>query len=202
MTNKARVVGAFIAVRYLRRWRTRTAIERHQRRKLGRHVRFLKENSPYFAGLLDGDDPAQLSRFPLMDKAVMMDNFDRLNTVGLSRDEALELAIDGERRRDFERDLAGCSVGLSSGTTGHRGLFVVSPRERDTWAGTVLALTLPRGRKVWGHRIALFLRADNSLYEAVSVLVIDCTTTGAPPPMATLPMRVAWLTLRGDSITS
>jgi putative adenylate-forming enzyme len=36
------------------------------------------------------------------------------------------------------------------------------------WAGTVLALTLPRGRSLWGHRIALFLRADNTLYEAVN----------------------------------
>ncbi len=168
MTNKARVVGVFIAVRYLQRWRSRAAIERHQRRRLRRHLGFLRQNSPYFAGLLDSDDPAQLSRLPLMDKSVMMENFDRLNTVGLSRDEALALAIDGERSRDFERDLAGCSVGLSSGTTGHRGLFVVSPRERDAWAGTVLALTLPRGRKVWGHRIALFLRADNTLYESVN----------------------------------
>lgn len=166
MTNKARVVATFVSRRYLRHWRSRAAIERHQRRAWRRHAAFLAGASPHFAAL-NGTRAPELSSLPLMDKASMMANFDSLNTVGLKRDDALELAIDGERRRDFGKDLAGCSVGLSSGTTGHRGLFVVSARERDEWAGTVLALTLPRGRRLWGHRIALFLRADNTLYEAV-----------------------------------
>jgi len=168
VTNKARVVRAFVSARYLRRWRSRAAIERHQRRRLARQMRFLRSHSPYFSGLMAGENSPQWANLPLMDKATMMANFDELNTVGLVRDEALALAIEGERKRDFAGDLGGCSVGLSSGTTGHRGLFVVSPRERDVWAGTVLALTLPRGKSVWGHRIALFLRADNTLYEAVN----------------------------------
>ncbi len=96
----------------------------------------------------------------------MMAGFDDLVTYPLTRAQAEELALHGERSRDFTGDLAGCSVGLSSGTTGHRGLFVVSPAERDTWAGTVLARTLPPHR-LWGHQIALFLRADNTLYESV-----------------------------------
>ena len=140
MTNKARVVRAFVSARYLRRWHSRAAIEHHQRRRLARHMRFLRSHSPYFSRLMAGEDPPQWADLPLMNKATMMANFDELNTVGLARDEALALAIEGERRRDFAADLGGCSVGLSSGTTGHRGLFVVSPRERDVWAGTVLAL--------------------------------------------------------------
>ena len=163
MTNKARVVGAFVSARYLHPWRTRASIERHQRRRLRHLVRFLSAKSPYFAGLLAAQESSSWANLPTMNKAAMMANFDALNTVGISRDAALEFAIDGERRRDFGGELAGCSVGLSSGTTGHRGLFVVSPRERDVWAGTVLALTLPKGKRVWGHRIALFLRADNTL---------------------------------------
>src|SRR6185436_19233891 len=34
---------------------------------------------------------------------------------------------------------------------------------------------------------------------AVSVLVIDCTTTGAPPPTVTAPMRTATVAWRGAS---
>lgn len=158
-----RILREFAAVRWTRRLRTRAAIERRQARLLRRHLRFLRRRSPYFRDLLARH---AFSELPLMDKSLMMSRFDDINTVGVRRDEALELAMSNERSRDFEADLGENSVGLSSGTSGHRGLFVVSPREREAWVGTVLARTLPRGR-LTGHRIALFLRADNSLYESV-----------------------------------
>lgn len=157
------IVREFVAVRWLRPLRTRAAIDRRQRRLLRSHVTFLRRRSPYFGGLLAS---RSFSELPLMDKSVMMSRFDEINTVGVKKDEALALAISNERSRDFEADLGSNSVGLSSGTSGHRGLFVVSSAERDAWVGTVLARTLPRGRLL-GHRIALFLRADNSLYESV-----------------------------------
>jgi putative adenylate-forming enzyme len=158
-----RILREFAAVRWTRRLRTRRAVERRQARLLRRQLGFLRRRSPYFRDLLATRTFAEL---PLMDKSLMMSRFDEINTVGVRRDEALELAIANERSREFDADLGGNSVGLSSGTSGHRGLFVVSPRERDAWVGTVLARTLPRGR-LTGHRIALFLRADNSLYESV-----------------------------------
>lgn len=164
--SRLTVIREFVAVRWLRRLRTRASVQRRQRRLLRRHLRFLVDRSPYFQELTGGVVP-HLDDLPLMDKSAMMANFDRLNTVGVGRDRALELAIEGERTRDFDDELDGCSVGLSSGTSGHRGLFVVSQAEREAWAGTVLARTLPRGN-ILGHRIALFLRADNTLYESVA----------------------------------
>jgi len=158
-----KILTEFAAVRWFRPLRTRAAVRRRQARLLRRHLRFLRRRSPYFGALLERHEFAQL---PLMDKSVMMGRFDEINTVGVHRDTALELAIANERSREFDADLGTNSVGLSSGTSGHRGLFVVSEREREAWVGTVLARTLPRGR-ILGHRIALFLRADNSLYESV-----------------------------------
>src|SRR5699024_10326335 len=108
---------------------------------------------------------------PVMDKQTMMANFDALNTVGVRRVEAEALALAAERSRDFAPMLGDVAVGLSSGTSGHRGLFLVSPADRDAWAGTVLALTLPPG--LVGHRIALFLRANNALYESVRSRLVD-----------------------------
>lgn len=161
--SKLRILRDFVAVRWLRPLRTRAAIERRQRRLLRSHLRFLRRRSPYFRDLLT---MRSFEDLPLMDKSVMMSRFDEINTVGVGKDEALELAIANERSRDFDADLGSNSVGLSSGTSGHRGLFVVSSAERDAWVGTVLARTLPRGM-LFGHRIALFLRADNTLYESV-----------------------------------
>lgn len=161
--SKLRILREFVAVRWFRPLRTRAAIERRQQRLLRSHLRFLRRRSPYFRGLLA---TRSFSDLPLMDKSVMMSRFDEINTVGVGKDEALALAIANERSRDFDADLGSNSVGLSSGTSGHRGLFVVSSAERDAWVGTVLARTLPRGT-LFGHRIALFLRADNTLYESV-----------------------------------
>ncbi|WP_435745064.1 F390 synthetase-related protein [Microbacterium sp. PMB16] len=161
--SKVRILREFVAARWWRPLRTRAAVERRQARLLRRQLRFLRRRSPYFRDLLETH---AFDELPLMDKSVMMNRFDEINTVGVRRDEALALAIANERSRDFAADLGANSVGLSSGTSGHRGLFIVSPRERDAWVGTVLARTLPRG-KLTGHRIALFLRADNSLYESV-----------------------------------
>lgn len=158
-----RILREFAAVRWGRPLRTRASVERRQARLLRQQLRFLRRRSPYFRDLLVAQSFADL---PHMDKRLMMSRFDEINTVGVRRDEALDLAIANERSREFDADLGGNSVGLSSGTSGHRGLFVVSPAERDAWVGTVLARTLPRGRLA-GHRIALFLRADNSLYESV-----------------------------------
>ena len=106
-----------------------------------------------------------------MNKEFMMEHFNVLNCVGIDRDEALSLAIDGEKQREFSGKLRGISVGLSSGTSGARGLFLVSDRERALWAGTVLAKFLPKCR-LFGHRIAFFLRADNNLYETIDSKLI------------------------------
>lgn len=59
------------------------------------------------------------------------------------------------------------AVGLSSGTSGTRGLFLTSSKERDAWAGIMLAKLLPNGLKQ-KERIAFFLRANNNLYTTLN----------------------------------
>lgn len=178
--GKPRILVVFVTARWLRRNRNRAALHRRQARLLRRHLAFLRTHSPRFA---DVPRHASLTDLPLMDKASMMAGFDDLVTVELTRADAEALALGNERSRDFTGDLQGCSVGLSSGTSGHRGLFVVSPAERDAWAGTVLARTLPPGR-LTGHRIALFLRADNTLYESVGSRAVRFAYFDLYAPMA------------------
>ena len=73
------------------------------------------------------------------------------------------LAFAAERTRDFAPTVAGLTVGLSSGTSGHRGLFLVSPQEQAAWAGVILARALHRIRP-GGTRVAFFLRSFSNLY--------------------------------------
>ncbi|CAA9291761.1 MAG: Adenylate-forming enzyme, partial [uncultured Chloroflexia bacterium] len=60
--------------------------------------------------------------------------------------------------------LHGLTVGLSSGTSGHRGLFLLSPAEQAAWAGTILARAL-HGMPTRRLRVAFFLRSNSNLYE-------------------------------------
>jgi putative adenylate-forming enzyme len=102
-----------------------------------------------------------------MDKAVMMANFNEMNTARLRLDDVLACAQRSEIDRDFSPKVGKFSVGLSSGTSGLRGVFVVSPQEQKVWAGGMLAKMLPQGA-FNGERVALFLRADNNLYHSVN----------------------------------
>ena len=170
MRERLAVVWYFIRARYLRHFRTRKALRSYQKQRVLRQLAYLKEHSPYFKAL-SVHSFEDFRKLPLMNKEFMMEHFNALNCVGIDRDEALSLAIDGEKQREFSEKLGGISVGLSSGTSGARGLFLVSDRERALWAGTVLAKFLPKG-KLFGHRIAFFLRADNNLYETIDSKLI------------------------------
>ena len=170
MRERLAVVWYFIRARYLRHFRTRKALRSYQKQRVLRQLAYFKEHSPYFKAL-SVHSFEDFRKLPLMNKEFMMEHFNALNSVGIDRDEALSLAIDGEKQREFSGKLRGISVGLSSGTSGARGLFLVSDRERALWAGTVLAKFLPKG-KLFGHRIAFFLRADNNLYETIDSKLI------------------------------
>jgi putative adenylate-forming enzyme len=168
--EKVITVFYFIKHRYFLRFRSRSDLEKWQRRRLKRFLSWVQKHSPFYRRLTAG---VNLQNYPLMDKNKMMTNFSELNTVGIDRDEALQIAIKSEQERDFSPNLNGDTVGLSSGTSGHRGLFLASAFERAKYAGTVLGKVLPRGRVFRNNKIGLFLRANSNLYEAVGSRLID-----------------------------
>lgn len=148
------------------RIRSRSALERWQERKIVRHIATVRARSSFYRELWEGWPDTEWRQFPIIEKAEMMTHFDRLNTVGVGKEEALEIALRAERTRDFRSAIGSVTIGLSSGTSGNRGLFIVSERERLAWAGAVVAKLLP-GALLRGERIAFFLRADSKLYQSV-----------------------------------
>ncbi|EMX6282515.1 MULTISPECIES: F390 synthetase-related protein [Providencia] len=144
-------------------FRNRGELEAYQQKRLAHFKRKVLAKSPYFQRYIN----QTLSNFPIMNKQIMMDNFDEMNTAGLLSQTLLECAQKSEQSRDFAPKVGRYSVGLSSGTSGRRGLFVVSPEEQNVWSGSMLAKMLPQGL-FNGERVALFLRANNNLYESVN----------------------------------
>lgn len=156
------ILWHYIAARR-RRFTRREDLTAWQTRRLRHFCRRVLRKSPWFRQYLN----LPFERWPQMDKAQMMAHFDEMNTAGLRLETLQACARQSEQSRDFRPRVGHFSVGLSSGTSGRRGLFVVSPAEQRIWAGTILAKVLPDGLFA-GERVALFLRADNNLYQSVN----------------------------------
>lgn len=165
MSDQLKVLKFYLHYKYILKrshwFRNRKAFKRWQARKLKKHLEYVAGHSALYRG------KRKLSSYPVIDKAFMMAHFDQLNTVGIRRKEAEAFAIRGERSRNFSPKLKGVTVGLSSGTSGHRGIFLVSDAEKVRWAGYVLAKFLP-GSILESMDIAFFMRADSNLYQAVN----------------------------------
>ena len=109
--------------------------------------------------------------FPIIDKMVFLNHFDAINTVGLTRRQCEQHALQAELQGIAARPLNSISVGLSSGTSGQRGIFLTNAMEQAEWAGYIIARNLPlRWRR---QRVALLLRSNNALYEASRGLLLQ-----------------------------
>jgi putative adenylate-forming enzyme len=163
------LVSAYLAAR--RRARTLHGAVLHEWRetRVQALVATVRARSPFYAHHWAGRADRDWATFPTVSKALMMEHFDRFTTRGLSRDRVMAVAVAAEAHRDFSATIDGLTVGLSSGTSGHRGLFVVSPDEQTQWAGTILARAIPELRP--GLRVAFFLRANSRLYERTAGVV-------------------------------
>src|SRR5690606_21157027 len=93
---------------------------------------------------------------------VLMESYDRYNALRLTAAQGWAI---------FEGRAAqppGHFVGASTGTTGNRGLYVVSDAERYEWLGVLLAKALPRF-PFETARIALVLPLNSALYRAANL---------------------------------
>jgi len=156
---------------YTPRYKTRAQLKAYQNRKLLIHIAWAMENSLFYKKYFQrfSRNPLDLlqmwEQIPPINKQVMMENFDTLNTKGLKQEEVFSHTLKAEVAREKAAKLNGSIVGLSTGTSGRRGIFVVSDEEHAAYVGYVLARVRQNSifRK---NRVAVFLRSDNLLYQA------------------------------------
>lgn len=123
------------------------------------------------------------TKLPVINKQIMMDNFDGLNTCGLKKDEVMTFALD----KEFSGDYTGYYkdrfvVGLSSGTSGNKGIYI-TPKELTERLPFVF---LARGgipMKCLPFRILFLLRVFSQGFEDINAPLIDLTykSTMTPP---------------------
>lgn len=169
MKKKLRVVRSYLRTKLQKPFTSRVALEKWQQQQVDKHLQFVRKHSPYFRERLT---KYQWEDLPYMNKTIMMEHFDSLNTKGIRKKDAMQLALRAEETREFKAQIGDVTVGLSSGTSGNRGIFLVSEQEQGEWAGVILAKLLPRGL-FSREKIAFFLRANSNLYESVKSRTIQ-----------------------------
>ena len=164
------LVWHLLRTRWGLRFASRDRLLRWQATRLARFRHHVLANVPFYAAQAGKD----LSALPVMTKERLLENFQASNRAGIGLEQATRVAAEAERSRDFAPTIGDVTVGLSSGTHGPRGVFLVSARERAMWAGIMLgrALSTPHFRQLLNPlrpplRIAFFLRANSNLYETL-----------------------------------
>lgn len=92
-----------------------------------------------------------------MSKAVLMNDFAAFNRERLTAEQVRQKLSEGYVHHDI-------ACGASTGTSGNRGLYVITDAERYQWLGIILAKALP---EVWRvqHRVAVILPQNSALYQ-------------------------------------
>lgn len=166
MKNLISFLSAYFTTLYRRRFLTKKRLNQWQDKQVVKLLRYVLPKSPFYRDSFGGKYLSFWRAFPECNKQKMMENFDTFNTVGIKKSDAFNVALNAEATRKFDSRIGDISVGLSSGTSGNRGLFLVSAKERSAWAGVFLAKILP-GSLLQKHSIALFLRANSELYKTL-----------------------------------
>lgn len=166
------ILISYTVLKQRNRFKSRTDLLKWQDRQVQKFLKKILPKSTFYQEHIQGMPVRDWQKFPIIEKRLMMDNFDDLNTAGLKKTEAFEIAIRAEVSRDFSPKLKDYTIGLSSGTTGSRGLFAVSEFEQCLWVGAVFAKAFLFSFSTQ-HRIALFLRANSNLYENVRNQLIE-----------------------------
>lgn len=161
MIDKIRIVKNYIYYR-MKKYKNREKLEKYQKKKINKQLKFVTQNSKFYSTYKG----KELKDFPIVNKKIMMDNFNSLNTVNIDRDEALNFAIECEKTREFTPKLKNVTIGLSSGTSNTRGVFLVSDEEKSQWAGYIISKIL-EDNIFKSTKVAFFMRANSNLYESV-----------------------------------
>lgn len=146
---------AYARTRWLaRKLRSKESIEQYQGRATERLIADVRSTVMFYR-----DKGPRFQDMPIIDKATQQSHFAAFNKFGVTLDDVVEAIEAGNET------LRGLDVGHSTGTSGNRGRFVISPEERFIWLGTIVAKAIPDAL-VRRRRVALALPGFSSLYRS------------------------------------
>ena len=172
------LVGVFDYLRLVihRTFYTKRMIQRYQLKQLKKIYKKEKKNSVFYEELYRGFDFEKIEDFytlPLINKTIMMDNFTTLNTCSIDKEDIVEYAVKKENDKDFlgyyKDDYV---VGLSSGTSGNKGIYITPKKMTDRLPSVFLA----RGGfplSLLPYKILFMLRVFSQGFEDINSKVVS-----------------------------
>jgi len=156
MTALLQIAAAFAQTRWAcRAGRPRADFQHWQERTLRR---WLERDLP--AVDFYRNAACRLEDLPIIDKAVVMGDFAAFNQGRITVEQ-------GWHAFTTTGTHEGVSIGASTGTSGNRALYAITPAEQNRWLGTILAKALP-GVLTTPERVAVILPQNSSLYEGAN----------------------------------
>jgi len=147
-------------------FRNRDDLKKYQQKRLNRFVKRTLAKSTYYKAFFSKSG-FEWSLVPQISKQEFMHSFEEINTQGLKLEESMETALKAEETRDFKSEVKGITVGLSTGTSGKRSLFLASETERAQWVALVMHRII-KPKLFKKQKVAFFLRANSNLYSSVA----------------------------------
>lgn len=166
MNFKLRIISNLLSLRYNRKLH-KANLKKLQAKRWAK-MQFTLQQSPFYEDL--SNRKQELKNYPVINKSIFMEHFNSINTRRIKRDEAFALAIKSEKSRNFSPMINGVTIGLSSGTSGNRGVFLATEVERAQWVACVLDRVI--GFSLKKRSVAFFLRANSNLYDSVKSKVL------------------------------
>jgi putative adenylate-forming enzyme len=115
------------------------SIKNYQTKKLRETVAYATKYSKFFPRHYAGKDLLNVWELPTMNKKIMMENLSDCNTVGFTKEDILEFCLEVEKSRDFTKRYKGINIGMSSGTSGNKGVEIVTPHEESYMKAALFA---------------------------------------------------------------
>jgi len=166
MLFKFKIIYYWLKVAARSGFHTREKLEAYQHKKLNVFAKNVLTHSSYYKQYCNHTS-ITWNEIPQISKTEFMANFNAINTCTISIEEAMPFAIEAETNRTFNNEINGITVGLSTGTSGKRGLFLVSENERAQWVSLIMSRVI-KPSLFQKQKIAFFLRANSNLYTSVS----------------------------------
>jgi len=137
-------------------------IKEYQDQRVRTIIKYAVSHSEFFKRYYSNFDLKSFSSLPTVNKKMMMDNLTDYNTVGLTKDEIIKFCLEIEKTRDFSKRLNGLNIGLSSGTSGNKGVEIVTPAEENYMKAALFArFDFPKDKKI---NLAFILRVSTPAF--------------------------------------
>jgi putative adenylate-forming enzyme len=136
-------------------WNT-AQIKRHQNKEAQKLVNYAKKHSKFYSDFFFETDTTDYLNLPFMNKKLYMENFTDLNTKGLTKEECIQYCLKIEKERDFSRYYKRYLVGMSTGTSGNKGIEFATKYETLMMQFLIyIRFPFPKTRK---YHLAFILR--------------------------------------------